>query len=181
MNMVTTPEQLLQLHKSALDALHAATIASIEGLEKLATLNLQAARASVEESAGVFKSALEIKDPKQLAEYATGTVQPTTDKVVAYCKHVYEIANGTGTEIAKLFEQQFAEGNKQLYAAIDSLAKNAPAGSEGVVTLVKQAVSAANTAYDQVSKATKQVAEMAEANMVAAAKTSTAARARKAA
>ncbi|MBN9425433.1 MAG: phasin family protein [Burkholderiales bacterium] len=179
--MVTTPEQLLQLHKSTLDALHAATLASIEGMEKLATLNLQAARASIDESTDALKSAFEIKDPKQLADYATGTVQPAADKVAAYYKHVYEIANSTGTEIAKLFEQQFAEGNKQLYAAIDSLAKNAPAGSEGVVTLVKQAVSAANTAYDQVSKATKQVAEMAEANIAAAAKTSTAARARKAA
>ena len=54
--------------------------------------------------------------------------------------------------------------------AIDALAKNAPAGSEGLVTMVKQAVSATNSAFDQVSKATKQAVEMAEANMSAAAK-----------
>jgi len=36
---------------------------------------------------------------------------------------------------------------------------------------MKSAVSAANTAYDQVNKATKQVVEMAEANIVAASKT----------
>jgi len=46
---------------------------------------------------------------------------------------------------------------------LDTMARNAPAGSEGVVTLVKSAVSAANTAFDQVSRATKQVVEMAEA------------------
>ena len=48
---------------------------------------------------------------------------------------------------------------------------------------MKSAVSAANTAYDQVNKATKQVVELAEANIVAAGKTATAgaARARKAA
>jgi cell division septum initiation protein DivIVA len=108
-------------------------------------------------------------------------VQPATDKVTAYYKHVYEIANDTGTELAKLFEKQFAESNKQLYAAIDALAKNAPAGTEGVVTLVKQAVSAANSAFDQVSKATKQAVEVAEANMAAAAKTTAAGRSRKAA
>ncbi|MBP6817548.1 MAG: phasin family protein, partial [Burkholderiaceae bacterium] len=50
------------------------------------------------------------------------------------------------------------------------MAKNAPAGTEGMVTLVKQAVSAANNAYEQVNKATKQAVEVAEANMAAAAK-----------
>jgi hypothetical protein len=123
----------------------------------------------------------EVKDAKQLADMATGSVQPATDKVTAYYKHVYEIANETGTELAKLFEKQFAESNKQLYAAIDAMAKNAPAGTEGVVTLVKQAVSAANSAFDQVSKATKQAVEVAEANMAAAAKTTVAGRSRKAA
>ena len=47
-----------------------------------------------------------------------------------------------------------------------------------VVTFVKSAVSAANNAFDQVNKATKQAVEMAEANMIAASKT--APRARKA-
>ena len=60
------------------------------------------------------------------------------------------------------------------------MAKNAPAGSEGIVTLVKSAMTAANSAYDQVNKATKQAVEVAEANIAAAAK-STRPAARKAA
>jgi phasin family protein len=179
--MVTTPEQFLQIQKTALEVFQTATITSIEGFERLAALNVQAAKASIDESTDALKSMTEVKDAKQLADMATGSVQPATDKVTAYYKHVYEIANETGTELAKLFEKQFAESNKQLYAAIDALAKNAPAGTEGVVTLVKQAVSAANSAFDQVSKATKQAVEVAEANMAAAAKTTAAGRSRKAA
>jgi len=179
--MVTTPEQFLQIQKTALEVFQTATITSIEGLERLAALNVQAAKASIDESTDALKSMTEVKDAKQLADMATGSVQPATDKVTAYYKHVYEIANETGTELAKLFEKQFAESNKQLYAAIDAMAKNAPAGTEGVVTLVKQAVSAANSAFDQVSKATKQAVEVAEANMAAAAKTTAAGRSRKAA
>jgi phasin family protein len=179
--MVTTPEQFLQIQKTALEVFQTATITSIEGLERLAALNVQAAKASIDESTDALKSMTEVKDAKQLADMATGSVQPATDKVTAYYKHVYEIANETGTELAKLFEKQFAESNKQLYAAIDAMAKNAPAGTEGVVTLVKQAVSAANSAFDQVSKATKQAVEVAEANMAAAAKTTVAGRSRKAA
>ncbi|ODS97440.1 MAG: hypothetical protein ABS56_09400 [Lautropia sp. SCN 69-89] len=179
--MVTTPEQFLQIQKTALEVFQSATITSIEGFEKLAALNVQAAKASIDESTDALKSMTEVKDAKQLAEMATGSVQPATDKVTAYYKHVYEIANETGAELAKLFEKQVAESNRQLFAAIDAMAKNAPAGTEGVVTLVKQAVSAANTAFDQVSKATKQAVEVAEANMAAAAKSTAAGRSRKAA
>jgi hypothetical protein len=47
--------------------------------------------------------------------------------------------------------------------------------------LVKSAVSAANTAFDQVSRATKQVVEMAEANVAAASKSAASRTAKKAA
>ncbi len=173
--MINSPEQFAQIQKSALEALQVATAASIAGFEKLAALNVQATKSSFEESAEALRSMVEVKDPKQLAELATASVQPATDKVAAYYKHVYEIANETGSELARLFERQYAESNRQLYAAIDSLARNAPAGSEGVVTLMKQAVTAANTTFDQLNKATKQAVEVAEANMAAAAKTSAAA------
>jgi hypothetical protein len=108
-------------------------------------------------------------------------MQPAADKASAYAKHCYDIASETSAELARLVEKQMADGNKQLFAAIDSMARNAPAGSEGVMTLVKSAVSAANTAFDQVSRATKQVVEMAEANVVAASKSVSARTAKKAA
>jgi phasin family protein len=181
--MFTTPDQMLALHKATLEAFQAVAVKSLEGFEKLAELNMAATRTSMEESADHMKAMLEVKDVKALADMAAGSAQPATDKFAAYAKHVYEISNETGSEIAKLVEKQFADSNRQLHAAIDALAKSAPAGSEGIVTFVKQAVSAANTAYDQVNKATRQVVEMTEANVAAAGKTATAgaARARKAA
>ncbi len=119
--MVTTPEQFLQIQKAALEVFQSATITSIEGFEKLTALNVQAAKASIDESTDALKSMTDVKDAKQLAEMPSSTVQPATDKVTAYYKHVYEIANETGAELAKLFEKQVAEGNRQLYAAIDAM------------------------------------------------------------
>lgn len=173
--MVTTPEQLVQIHQETLDTFQAVALKSIEGFEKLADLNIQAIKASLAESNDQVKAVIGAKDAKSLSDFAAGVSQPAVEKFTSYAKHVYEIANDTGTEIAKLFEKQFAEGNKQLTATIEALAKNAPAGSEGVVTFVKSAVSAANTAYDQVNKAAKQAVELAEANVAAATKTARAA------
>ncbi|HRO58827.1 MAG TPA: TIGR01841 family phasin [Burkholderiaceae bacterium] len=170
--MNNTPEQFVQLQKSALDSFQAAALTSVEGLERLTELNIQVARASIDEATEAFKSILEAKDPKALVEFASTGAQPAAEKFAAYAKQAYDIAAATNTELAKLVERQFAESNKQLYATIDALAKNAPAGSEGAVALVKQAVNTANSAFDQVSKATKQVVELAEANIAAAAKNS---------
>jgi phasin family protein len=176
--MFTTPDQVVALHKSVLESLQAVALKSVEGFEKLAELNMAAAKSTMEESSEQVKALLEVKDPKALADLAAGSAQPTADKATAYAKHVYEIASSTNGEIVRIFEKHIAEGNRQLYSAIDAVAKNAPAGSEGVVSFVKSAVNAANTAYDQVNNASKRVVELAEANLAAAAKSATNASAR---
>jgi phasin family protein len=168
--MVNTPEQFIQAQKLTFDLFQAVALKSLEGFEKLAELNIQAAKSSIEESAEQMKSLMSAKDAKSLTDWSMVSAQPAADKVGAYAKHLYDITSETGTEIARIVEKQFAESNKQLTASIDAMAKNAPAGTEGMVTLVKQAVSAANNAYEQVNKATKQAVEVAEANMAAAAK-----------
>ena len=64
-------------------------------------------------------------------------------------------------------DAQMAELQKSMTSAIDGALKNAPAGTENAVTLVKSAMSAANNAYESVHKAAKQAAEVAEANFQA--------------
>ena len=181
--MYATPDQFVALQKAALESFQAAAAKSLEGARKLADLNLAALHSTLEESAGQFRAAFDAKDPKAFANLAAASAQPNAEKATAYAKQVYEIASDVGGEIARLVEKQLADGNRQMFAAIDAMSKNAPAGSEGVVTFMKSAVSAANSAYDQVQKATRQAVDLAEANFAAAGKTAAAgaARARKAA
>lgn len=167
--MFQTPDQLIQIQKAAVESNRALTLKSLEGLEKLAELNLQAAKASVGEAAEQFRALFEVKDPQAFAELTSNAAQPAAEKFVAYSKHVYDITNETGTGIASIFEKQFAENSKLFQSAVDQLAKNAPVGSEGMVTFIRQALSAANTAADQVTAATKQAVELAETNFGAAA------------
>jgi len=173
--MTNTPEQFAQMQKVALDTYQAVALKSVEGFEKITELNIQAIKASVTETSDQVKSALAAKDAKAFGDLAMVGAQPAVEKFAAYANHMYEIASDTGTEIARIFEKQFADSNKQLTAAIDAIARNAPAGTEGMATFVKSAVSAANTAYDQVNKAARQVADIAEANIAAATKTGRAA------
>ncbi len=169
--MFTTPDQFLALHKANLESLQALTASTLAGFERLTQLNLATTRASVEEATDRMKSMLDVKDVKDLAGVGLNASQPAAERLSTYAKSVYEIANETGTEIAKVIDQHFADGNRQLHSVIDAMARNAPAGSEGMVTFVKSAVSSAGTAYDQFNRASKQVAEMTEANIAAASRT----------
>jgi hypothetical protein len=100
--------------------------------------------------------------------HATTLAQPAVEKAVAYSRSVYEIATQTQEELSKVVEGQFSEMNKNVATALDKAAKNAPAGSDVAVAAVKSAIAAANSAYDSMTKAAKQVAEIAEANVAAA-------------
>jgi phasin family protein len=118
-----------------------------------------------------MKALFSVKDIKEFTDIANTAAQPAADKVSAYAQPVYAIATETGSEIAKIVEKHLADGNQQLHSAIDAMAKTAPAGSEGMVAIVKQAAAAASSAFDQVNRAARQAVDMTEANIASVTKT----------
>ena len=54
-----------------------------------------------------------------------------------------------------------------MVVTLDAALKSAPAGSEGAVSAVKSAVHSANTIYESLIKAAKQVSSITEANVAA--------------
>ncbi|EKZ97518.1 TIGR01841 family phasin PhaP1 [Cupriavidus metallidurans] len=171
--MILTPEQVAAAHKANLETLFGLTSKAFEGVEKLVELNLQVVKATLAENADNAKKALTAKDAQELLAIQASLVQPVAEKTLAYTRHLYEIASETQSEFTKVAEAQLAEGTKNVQALVDNLAKNAPAGSESTVAIVKSAISAANNAYESVQKATKQAVEMAESNFQAAATAAT--------
>jgi hypothetical protein len=81
---------------------------------------------------------------------------------------VYSIVSSAGAEVRKVVETQMEEGNNKAAQFVEFAAKNAPAGSEPVVSMLKNAVAVCNTAYDTLSKAAMQAFEAAESNLSAA-------------
>ncbi|MFN3862469.1 MAG: TIGR01841 family phasin [Roseateles sp.] len=162
-----TAEQILAAHKANIETLFGLTNKAFEGVEKLVELNLQVAKTALSEAAETTAAALSVKDAQELLNLQAALLQPTAEKAASYSRHVYDIASSTGAEVAKVAESQFADAQKTFSALIDNAAKNAPAGTENAVALVKSAVAAANNALETVHKATKQAVEVAEANFQA--------------
>lgn len=171
--MILTPEQVAAAQKANLETLFGLTSKAFEGVEKLVELNLQVVKATFAENVDSAKKALAAKDAQELLAIQASLVQPVAEKTLAYTRHLYEIASETQSEFTKVAEAQLAEGTKNVQALVENFAKNAPAGSESTVAIVKSAISAANNAYESVQKATKQAVEMAESNFQAAATAAT--------
>jgi phasin family protein len=162
-----TAEQLMAAQKANVETLFDLTNKAFEGVEKLVELNLQVAKASMGDVAATTKAALSVKDAQELLSLQAGLLQPAAEKAAAYSRHLYDIAAATGAEITKATESQMADAQKKFMTAVDGAVKNAPAGTENAVALVKSALSAANNAYESVHKAAKQAADVAEANFTA--------------
>jgi phasin family protein len=163
-----THEQVLAAQKTNLDTLFSLTNKAFEGMEKLFELNVQVMKSTFLESQENTQRALSVKDGQEFLTLQATLSQPIAEKALSYSRHLYEIASSTQGEFAKVAEAQYEQQNLKVQALIDNAAKNAPAGSETAVAMLKSAITAANTTYDTVHKATKQAIEMAESNFNAA-------------
>lgn len=162
-----TAEQILASHKASLATLFDLGQKAFEGVEKVVELNLQVAKTSLEEASEHAKAVLAVKDAQELLALQAALLQPSAEKAAAYGRHLYDIASTTSAEVSKLAESQVSDAQKKFAAVVDNAVKNAPAGTENAVVLVKSAVAAANNAFDSVQKAAKQAADVAEANFQA--------------
>ena len=168
-----TVEQVVASHKANLETLYGLTTKAFEGVEKIVELNLTASKAAMSDANAHAQSLLSVKDAQELLALQSGLLQLLAEKAAAYSRHLYDIASGTAAEFTKSFEAQTAEAQKKFMNLVDSAAKNAPAGSEAAVAIVKSSVAAANNALESIQKAAKQASEIAEANFNAVAATST--------
>jgi phasin family protein len=168
-----TVEQVVASHKSNIETLFSLTNKAFEGVEKIVELNLTASKAAMAEASSHTQTMLSVKDAQELLALQSGLMQPLAEKTAAYSRHLYDIATGATAEFNKSVEAQTADAQQKFASLVDSAAKNAPAGSESAVAVMKSAVSAANTALESVQKAVKQATDVAEANFQAVAATAT--------
>ena len=168
-----TVDQITSSQKANLETFYGLTHSAFAGFEKMVELNLTATKAALSESVGHAQAAMGVKDMQELLALQAGLFQPLAEKSVSYSRHLYDIATSTGAQFGKAMEDKSVEAQKTFANLIDSAAKNAPAGSDAAVQMMKQAIAAANNSYETSQKAIKHAVEVAQSNMQNAADTVT--------
>lgn len=166
--MNALPQQIFANQKASVDNILAIQNAMFQGFEKLVDLNLRVFKASFDEVSQKTQEAAKIQDAQEALNFSSSLLQPGAEKVLAYTKQVYDVLSSIQVDVTKLTEAQIEEAQKQINDTIEQLAKNAPAGSEGAVALLKSSLASVNSAYDSVAKSARQAAEAAESNIAAA-------------
>lgn len=165
--MFMTADQFAASNKTNLETVKGWSTKTFTGFEKMAELNLSAAKTLMTEFYEHAQLLLAAKDLQQVVALQTGLVAPIAEKAATYGRHVYGIAVETSAEFTKVLEGKAAEGQKAFNQAMDNMTKNAPAGTESAVAVLKSALASSQSAIESAQSAAKQALALAESNATA--------------
>ena len=178
--MKSTTNPALPAQNLMLDLMQTISLKTIEGTEKLIALQIQASRSLLEDMASQAQAFAELKDPQKLATHLTSMKNPASEKISAYAREAYEISTETREAITETIQKHIHESQGVTHAWIESAAKTAPAGTEPMFAVARNALSLVRTSLDHAAKLGQQAAESTDSHVVATT-AKPAARARKAA
>jgi phasin family protein len=161
-------EQFTATTQANLDAAAGLSQTAFAGFERLIGLNMAAGKAAVGESFSNMQALMAAKSPQDLMAVQAALVQPAFEKSVSYGRHLADIANSTSAVFTKAAEGKMAESEQAVKSLVENSLKNAPAGSDAAVAVIKTAFEASQTAAETLKKVAKQAADSAEANLKAA-------------
>ena len=132
-----------------------------DGLQSLVKLNLQAAKATLQETADTTLAAFQIKDPQELVTLQTNLLKAVPEKATSYLRHVQAIATSSGAEVRQYAEDLGADAKTGFANLVETATQNAPAGTENAVALVKSTVAAATKAIESAQQVAKEATDKA--------------------
>ena len=160
-------EQLSAAQKANAEVMTQLMRTAFEGMQKLAELNMAATRDFFDTTVSNANSMMAVKDVNEAAKVNQALAKPNLDKLMGYSRNVYELVAEMQKEIAGVMESQYSQFAKTATSAIDK-SKSAPIGGDIFAAALKSMLDATNNAYNSMTSLTKQLSEVAEANMQAA-------------
>ena len=142
---------------------------SIENAEKLVQLNINAAKLAIAQAVEGAQAAASAKDVQELLALRAELTEVGVQSATGYSRTLYELSSEAQAGFSALAEETWANYTKGVAAWVEKASQNAPAGSDVAVNALKSTFAASTAAFDQFQKATKQVVDLADASVRAAA------------
>jgi phasin family protein len=146
---------------------------SIENAEKLVQLNINAAKLAIAQAVEGAQAAANVKDVQELLALRAKLAEVGVQSATGYSRTLYELSSEAQAGYSALAEQSWADYTKGVAAWVEKASQAAPAGSDVAVNALKSTFAASTAAFDQLQKATRQVVDLADASVRAAAANAT--------
>jgi phasin family protein len=164
--MTLKTEQFSELHRKNMEAAMRLAQLSIENSQRVMALQSELAKALFEQGVANAKAQTGAKDPSELMKLRADYAQETTKQMVAAAQEIAAIGNEARVEFSRLLTEQLASGSKDMTDSMQSFFKSLPGGNPNMMEAMQQAISTANSAFEQIasvsSAAMNSVGEMAK-------------------
>ena len=158
-------DQFVATQKSNLDAFVGMSEKAFSSFEKVVELNMAASKALLGESMSNLQALMAVKDAQAFMAVQTDMVKPMNEKSAAYSRHLYDIMSEAGADLTQTIEATTAESQKAVTTLLETSLKNAPAGSEAAVAVIKSAMTAGTNAVETAQKSAKQALKAVDSSI----------------
>lgn len=160
-------EHISSANQSTLDISHALLKNALDSVDQFNALSLAFARNSLAEQVDAGQKLLAARTLPELFALPGTLIQPQFEHFIAFVHGSQKIAGDARSELLQLLESRHDELNQSLTSALEHYGKTG-GNSEIALAAVKSAISAANSAFANTSRAVRQVANLADSGLSAA-------------
>jgi phasin family protein len=126
---------------------------SIENSQRVMALQSELARELFQQSVENARAQTTAQDPQEVLRLRAQYAQETAQKMMETAQKVAELGNEARVEFARMLTEQLASGSQEMADAFQGFFKTLPGQNSNILEVMQQAMSTANSAFEQMAKA----------------------------
>ncbi|MEO8005009.1 MAG: phasin family protein [Betaproteobacteria bacterium] len=163
-------DKFVALNKKQAEVAFQAVQIGFDAWESLVKLNLEAGKSLLQEAVANVQSFAQVRDAGALSAWSGNQYKAGMDRVSGYSRNVYEIGGQAASQLGDVLEQSLLSNSQEVMEWVDEALKGSSLPQpEATAAAAKAAMANAKTVIEGISKAVRQTAGYADANVRAAA------------
>lgn len=147
-------ENLSELNRKNMEAAMRLAQMSIENSQRVMALQSELARELFTNGVENARAQSGAKEPQEIMRLRAEYAQETARKMMTVAQQVAEIGNDSRLAFSRMLTEQLAAGSQEMADAFQGFFKSLPGQNPNMMEMMQQAMSTANSAFEQIAKAT---------------------------
>ena len=150
--MSTNSDKFSELHRKNMETALRLAKASIDNTQRVMALQSELAKSLYDASLKSAKAQAKVKSPSELLRLQTEYARETTQRVIDMAGQVADIGNAVRSDFSQVLAEQLVSGKEDLTNSLQGIMAKLPSRIPSMSTAIEQAIAAANSAFEQISK-----------------------------
>jgi phasin family protein len=159
-------EQMSAAQKAGSEVLMTLMRTSFEGMQRLAELNMAAARETFSSNVATVSKLAASRDVGEMARFNQELARP--ERMMEYWRNVYDLVSAMQKDVTAVMQANYGQLTKNAASAIGQKKSSAADGSDVIANVMKSMLEQTNKVFDNMAQVASQMTTMANANIQAA-------------